>query len=331
MRLAIATLVVAPMATAHERPAPPVVFTTHATSVVPAADEQPVPPPVGSFTQRYPYLIPRASVDRPDERAGRQIHFVYLVPNGFPDERLDELAVLEDSVRAMNGWMAGETGLRWKLDTFVFEWDDPATPEADPVAIEAVDVTFLRIDRPGAELTDLTAVRDELIARGFDHPEKRYFTFAANNAGLTCGVASTPLYPGQEPVGWDPSIDGKYSMGNLFSDPGCRMREFATGPADPSWVEAVVLHEIVHNDGHLVAYAPHSWPPASGHPRRPVPSLKIEDIEVIPEDPERYDVMYASASFPLSEKVLDLGNDDYFRHPFPWRDLDQSPYLESAA
>lgn len=304
-------------------------FTIHRT-VAPAVSEEIEPPPVGSYEQRYPYPIPRAFADRTDERGGRQIHFVYMVPNDRPDEHLDELGVLENSVRSVNAWMAQRTGLRWRLDTFTFTWDDPATPEEDPAPIQAVDVTFVFVDRPGSELATLDAVQQELTARGLDRTEKRYFTYVASDGGPACGVSRTPLYPGQEPVGWDPYVEGKYAQIHLFSNPACRSREFATGPAAPSWAEAIVLHEIVHNDGHLVAYAPHSCSPANGHPCRPFNNVTIGDDELLPSDPERVDVMYPTATVPLSEKVLDVGNDDYFRHPFTWRDLEDSPYLEPA-
>jgi hypothetical protein len=37
--------------------------------------------------------------------------------------------------------------------------------------------------------------------------------------------------------------------------------------------------------------------------------------------------MYPYVTVPLSEKVLDRGNDDYFDHDLPLADLIDSPYL----
>jgi hypothetical protein len=31
---------------------------------------------------------------------------------------------------------------------------------------------------------------------------------------------------------------------------------------------------------------------------------------------------------PLRDKALDNGHDDYYDHPFPYRDLSESPFLE---
>lgn len=281
---------------------------------------------VTAETQRYPWLFPRSTADRPDERSGPQIHVVYLVASDYPDERLDELGVLEDSMRSVNHWFRQQSGnLQWRVDTYTFEWDDPATPAQDPIQVPAIDVSFLRSERPGSELADLDAVIAELDAHGFDEPNKRYLSFVTADAGVVCGVSRSPSLPsGFEPTDSDPNEVGNWPTVFLFSVEGCHSHDFAPNPTTPSWVEAISTHEIIHNDGIVPPYAPHYCWPGLGH----VCTAVIRNF--LGPDPETPDLMYINITGPLTEKVLDRGHDDYFRHPFTWRDLEQSPYLESA-
>ncbi|HEV3474305.1 MAG TPA: hypothetical protein VG602_02955, partial [Actinomycetota bacterium] len=262
-------------------------------------------------------------------RWGPQLHFVYLVASDFPDERLDEFGVLHDSVLAQNTWFRKQSGgLEWRLDTFAFSWDDPATPESDPVEVEAVDVTFLRAKRPSSELGNLNAIIDELGVNGLNQPNKRYFTYAAVDNGGVCGIARAPILPGGEPVNPDTQSDGKYSVGYLFGAAGCHGHEFAPGPNTPSYVEATAQHEIVHNDAMVSPWAPHTCHLDLG---LGLGHVCTSGVALTGLDPERFDLMFPFAGLPLGEKSLDLGNDDYFAHPFTWRDLDQSKYLERQA
>ena len=41
--------------------------------------------------------------------------------------------------------------------------------------------------------------------------------------------------------------------------------------------------------------------------------------------------MYPFAGVPLSEKTLDLGNDDYFRHDLPLADFVDTPFLRPVS
>lgn len=271
--------------------------------------------------QRYPWRFPRSAVDRPDEVSGRQLHLVYVIPSNMPDDRFDELGALEDSARSMNAWMLEQTGdLRWRFDTYTFEWDDPATPEEDPVEIEAIDVTTILSTKPGNQLTGVGNVEDELEAHGLNDPNKRYLAYVASNYGGVCGDAWWTL----SPTG---GFDGRFSAVYLYSSAGCRARDFAPDAGTPSYTESIAMQEMIHNDGQVTLAAPHDCvvsPLAYGHvctgPLWASSSL----------DPESKDVMFPYVGLPLSQKLLDADHLDYFRHPFPFRDLDTSPYLETA-
>lgn len=268
---------------------------------------------------RYPYQLPRATADRPDEVEGRQIHVVYVVPRDYPDEHLDELGVIEDSMRASNVWMKQQTGKQWRLDTYTFTWDDPATTAADPVTVSAVDVTFVQSDAPSSALDSVQEVESELIHHNLRDAEKRYLSYVASNAGGICGDAWYPILG---------DGDGQYSNIYLNSSAGCRAKEFAPNPTTPSFTETIAIQEMIHNDGMVPIGAPRGCGPIG----LPFGHVCIAPIAVAsPQlDPEWTDVMFPFVGLPLSEKFIDQDRLDYYGHPHPFRDLDTSVYLEEA-
>ena len=289
----------------------------------PEAGEEAAAAAAAGETQRYPYLIPRATADRPDEIEGHLVHVIYLLPGGRPDEELDRLGVFDVSMRAQNAWMRKTTGnLQWRLDTFTFPWHDPSTPEQDPVPVEALDVTFIRSSLPGTSLDQGAEVVDFLDGLGFNEPDKRYLSYVASGSGGVCGDARYPVVVDERPS------DGKYSQVYLDSTPGCGARRFATSPSEPSYSETIAQQELIHNDSMVPIPAPHNCWVGFGLSFLHVctPGLPLTGL-----DPERFDVMFPFAGISLSEKQLDIGDDDYFRHPFPYRDLENSPYLQRVA
>ena len=271
--------------------------------------------------QRYPWRIPRSSADRPDERSGRLLHFVYLVPAGAPDDQFDEKGILEDSARSMNAWMRQQTPKQWRLDTFTFEWDDPETIEEDPISINAVDFTFIRSTKSDDQLDSVSEVEAELIALGFNQSNKRYLSYVAANAGGVCGDAWWTLSPQAG------AFDGKYSDVYLYSSSGCRARDFAPNATQPFFTETIAMQEMIHNDGAVPMSAPHNCLVsllAYGH-------VCTGPLNVTPNlDPESTDVMFPYVGLPLNQKFLDQDRLDYYGHPFPTRDLEQGLYLENA-
>ncbi len=289
----------------------------------PSGSDGSVEPAISPAEKRYPWALPRATEDRPDERTGRMIHVVYVVPSDFPDERLDILGMIEDSMRSANHWFQEQTGdKRWRLDTYTFEWDDPATPAAHPRSVQAVDVSFVQSNLPSELLNHIDEVDSELITRGFRDPGKRYLAYVASDAGTRCGDAwyQTSSNP-------DAPFDGRYAAVYLNGSADCRTREFATGPTSPSYTETVAMQELMHNDGMVPPGAPHGCEPGVsiflGHVCLTPVALLQPDL-----DPDRVDVMFPFVGLPLSQKVLDRDRDDYFRQPVGLRDLDDGLYLE---
>lgn len=262
--------------------------------------------------------LPRATSDRSDFEGGRQVHVIYLVPSNAPDGQLDIDGTLECSLRAQQQWLAQQSGgLEWRFDTFLME----TTLDGQAQTVAVPDITFVKSPQPAANLEDAGPVRDELAARGFDDPAKRYLTYVVSGSGGgTCGDAFYPLPHIGERWG------GQYSQVYLDASPGCGSNQFGV-PGKPSHSESVAQQELMHNDGMTPVGAPHSClsgSPGFGHVctgTTPIPSL----------DPERFDVMYPFAGVPLSEKKLDIGHDDYFQHPFPIEDLASSPFLRPVS
>ena len=66
-----------------------------------------------------PSALPRATEDRPDEVAGEQVHFLYVIPTNAPDEQLDVNGELTTSIARMQAWLARQTrGPKLRLDTY---------------------------------------------------------------------------------------------------------------------------------------------------------------------------------------------------------------------
>lgn len=273
-------------------------------------------PEATPLQSRYPWAIPRTTADRPDLTPDPTVHVIYLLPAGEPDEQLDTLGILEDSLRAQNVWMRDQTGRQWRLDTFEFSAFDSALGAERTV--EAVDVTFVRSELPASELNGGFAIADELARLGFDDEGKRYLSYVASDGRGACGDAIAPVLLAPESTG-----DGKYAQVYLDSPEGCGTRAFATDPTDPSFSEAVAQHELVHNDGMVRVGAPHHCLASVMHICTGVLALGLE------LDPEYRDLMFPYVGPPLPEKVLDRGRDDYFGD-LPYRGLEASPYLEPA-
>ncbi|MDQ3982974.1 MAG: hypothetical protein M3271_09890, partial [Actinomycetota bacterium] len=265
--------------------------------------------------------VPRAEKDRRDRRKGRLVHVVYLLASDAPDESLDTNGTLDCSMRAQNRWMREQSGMQWRLDTFKTR---VSSPGGGSRVVEAVDVTFIRTKIPREELSDASIVTRELELRGFKKERKRYLSFVAG--GDDSGVCGDAWYPF---LNNDPNSDGKYAQVYMFAVKECGGHDFGV-PGKPSFAETIAQQEIMHNDGMVPIGAPHGCGPISLPAHVCTPGLWASAVVGQDLDPERFDVMFPFVGLPLSEKKLDIGRDDYFAHPFPLRDLDESPYLEKA-
>jgi hypothetical protein len=260
--------------------------------------------------------LPRSTVDRPDHVEAPSIHVIYLVAADSPDQRLDVTGTLNCTIQAQDEWMREQSGLRWNFDTFLYEH----TKNGRTTVVEAVDATFIRSALPASDLGGASTVRDELMRLGFAQPGKRYLTYVMGQYTTYCGDA---IYPVAAHA--DERPDGIYAQVYLSSTNACNAQWFGR-PGEASWSDAIAQQELLHTEGLTPIGAPHSCPMVLpfGHICSAALFYTGESLEL---DPERTDLMYPYVTVPLSEKVLDRGNDDYFDHDLPLADLIDSPYL----
>lgn len=253
----------------------------------------------------------RATADRPDVASGAQAHAIYFVPSDGVDQTLDTNGTIEDAVQSMNVWLEGQTGRHIRLDTYT----DRRT--------QRLDVSFVRGLLTAAEYAAtgdaFTTVTDELEARGWtaDPSQKRYYVYYE-------GPAEDPNICGTAFVNTLGTSFAQWSVVWLGASPGCGARDFGTPETGAGMSESILLHESTHNEGlvrpesihHCWAFPFHLCSAGAG--------AVLETL-----DPEAVDLMFPFVTYPLRDKRLDPGNDDYYNHPFPTRDLYDSPYWEN--
>ena len=170
----------------------------------------------------------RANGDRPDDRDGKQIHFVYAVPIGDENLEYDRDGDIALIATWMQDWLRERTGMTWRFDTHGGE----------------IDVSFLPIRFAASDLDDLDThlgdiipqFRDALEAReeGQLDPEKKYAIFFH--------------YDGAEGVFGPDGIAGQQINVTLIHGPFHEL--FA----------ATAIHELLHTFGAVPDCAPHSTP-----------------------------------------------------------------------
>jgi Divergent InlB B-repeat domain len=252
----------------------------------------PLPAAAGMFRT---VALPRSTVDRPDDRAGLQVHVVYAVPSDGVDRAFDTSGGIESSTGSYQTWLSGQTGGRvLRMDTFQ----------------GSLDITFQRLPRPDAEYVargrgarDL--IEQDLRAAGLVTWRKVYPVYYDGANDLVCGGAA-----------WPPALPGTVSAFYLRSViPGllpCFASGFAGPGEPPRYTEFAVLHDFVHDLGIVGPCAPHFWD--AGH---------------VNESPN--DLMW-SGTGSWTPSILDVGRDDYFQAHIPGcPDLDTSGFLTSDA
>lgn len=211
-------------ATAPSRTAPtPARVSAPPPVSAPAPTQAPTTAPAPTVApSAAPPLRRRYTEDQPDDHAGYQIHMVYALPKGAPDEELDRKGTIARAVAGMNAWLSRKgDGRALRFDTY----------QNEP------DVTFVR----------LRATDDELKAGpggGF--------------AGILAELQETALFkPGKVIAvfyGADGVRDDEKHMGKAHQGFGVAflkclddfsLKGAVTGAA---W-ENVMLHEIVHAIG----------------------------------------------------------------------------------
>ena len=188
-----------------------------------------------------PRLLPRATLDRPDDVRGPQIHVVYAVPRGGKDRLLDRKGVLADSVASWNRWLRAQTGgSELRLDT----------------ARGLLDVTFFQSPLRADEMEEqdgwvVTTLERELEDSNALAPGKVYAIYYDGPSNVGCGQGS-----------WPPYFSGRTAASYLRGLRGACEKERLSSWA-PGYAEFGMLHEVLHALGFVPACARHDT--GTGH------------------------------------------------------------------
>jgi List-Bact-rpt repeat protein len=236
--------------------------------------------------------------DRLNDRAGGpQVHVIYAVPADGEDRFGALVSGLATDVSAIDAWWRTQDAERApRFDLFEFPGCDSR--------FGRLDLSFARLLQPGAFYARENQF--ELVAEAlgnppfeFNDPRKKYLVFY-DGVGRPeeediCGTAFGPPLEG-----------GRFSYAVIFMRAGCQT-EIGTGRGNA----VVAAHELLHVLGALALGAPHPCPGDDGHPC----------------DDQRDLLWPFLVTSTLDETILDVGRDDYYGHPGPWFDLQDSAWL----
>jgi hypothetical protein len=239
-----------------------------------------------------------ASADRLNDRAGGpQLHVIYAIPADGEDRFGALASALATDVATIDAW--------WRSQ------DPERAPRFDLFDFPGCDSRFGRLDLSLAHLLQPGAFyaqenQFELVAEALGNPpfefndaRKKYLVFY-DGVGRPeeediCGTAfGEPLH------------GGRFSYAVVFMRAGC-----GTDVANGRGNALVAAHELVHMLGALPPGGPHACPGDPGHPC----------------DDQRDLLWPFLVASSLDAAILDVGRDDYYGHPGPWFDLQDSAWL----
>jgi hypothetical protein len=187
-----------------------------------------------TFALSISALLERGAADRADEKTGRQVHVMYVLPSDGVDRELDTLGRIEGSVKAWNNWFIAQTGKEIRMDTY---------------AGGRLDVTFLRLTKTDADMNAAGGnVRDKLefhlLAKSFDSVDKIYLVYYGGT-GDGCGRGA-----------WPPTRHGTVAALYVAS-PNCTALALAGANDPPGFWDFLAPHEILHVLGFAASCAAH--------------------------------------------------------------------------
>lgn len=168
---------------------------------------------------------PRATTDRPDDRSGPQVHFVYAVPSDGADRGLDRYGYIQTSITVIQEWLAENAGSELRIDTY----------DGRP------DITFVRLAHSTRELLDLGTFLDRI----------QIAMLGLGRTGSTTGRKIHAVYYGA--VGPLPGLaglsGGPATVSHGTDYPG-------TDEDAPQSVDLTMIHELFHALGAVASCAP---------------------------------------------------------------------------
>lgn len=233
--------------------------------------------------------LPRTSSDRADDSHQPMIHTMYVLPSDGTDRRLDTNGQISSSVESFSTWFnQASGGLSLRIDKF----------SGKP------DISYYRLPKTAAHYSSFgdsmaTAVANDLKSAGLFNSNKIYSIYYEGGNGTSCGGAS-----------WPPELPGQYAVMFIKNKPGSSLNcETSNIGSGMNYWEFAMLHDTVHAMGFVQPCAPNYNPSKPAH---------------VVDDPR--DLMY-TGSGNWNPSIIDVGNNDYFKHNNACADLEDSPYL----
>lgn len=230
-----------------------------------------------------------------DRMGGPQIHVVYAIPADGQDRFAALASGLATDIANIDAWWRREDPAKApRFDLFDF-------PACDS-RFGQLDLSFARL--PGPSTSYLSLERFERIAGqltsppfGFAELNKKYLVYF-DGPVADDDVCGTGL--------GGPAIGGQFSYAVVYLRSSCNLTV-----GDGGGAAYVGAHELLHALGALPDSAPHACPGDEGHP-----CDSLDDL-LTP--------FYRGQ--PLDAAVLDVGRDDYYAHPWPIFDIQDSRWL----
>ena len=154
-----------------------------------------------------------------------------MIPGDGADRALDQ-GQIQTSVAAWQNWFQGQTGKRFRVDTFQGN----------------IDVTFRKSGYQDASAAAFGSVlyywlEEDLIKAGLADSSKWYVIYYDGGNSSVCGSAARP-----------PEVGGHVSVVYLRGA-GCP-GTLAASASSPGYTEMAMLHEVVHSLGYVPSCAP---------------------------------------------------------------------------
>ena len=236
------------------------------------------------------------ATDRPDTMVGNLVHVVYARAADRPSRFFELAPLIARDLAAVDEW--------WRSQ------DPTRSPRFDLAGFPGCDTEFGALDVSSIVLADdadtstfegtFTAVPAALAANGHDATFKKYLVYldAPAPPGF-CGLTRS-----------NPVAGGASGAAVVYFSGGvCLMDQLGSGN---SWPAATAAHELLHA---LNAFAIGLGGPNicnSGH-------VCDAPEDILASDPR--------SPLHLSDRVLDVGRDDYYGHSGPWWDIQDSAWL----
>lgn len=233
----------------------------------------------------------RTEDDRPDDADGYQVRVWYVLPSDGKDEEHDKNGRIDRAIASANGWLEKATGgTRFRLDT----------------CDGRLDIGFKRLSKTDAQIKQTGAfVLDQIAREMGPRGRKLYAVYYGGDSNYSCGGGQLP-----------PTRVGHVCAMYLHGNPTTAARpcddwELARPDLPLGYFELGLVHEIFHTLGAAASCAPNHN--GEGH-------VSDGARDLLHRGPDNWIIG--------PETVVDIGNDDYWKHGTSCLDVSKSVFFD---